>query len=66
LAQAKVAEADLYAVFNLLVGLEILDRNPITRVKFPELKELPRDRVLTREERLRVEVKVKVLHFSMP
>lgn len=42
------------AVFNHLVGLEILNRNPITPVKFPKLGEPARDRVLTPEERLRL------------
>jgi integrase len=40
------------AVFNHLVRLEIVDKNPITNVQFPRLKEKSRDRYLTQEERL--------------
>jgi len=42
------------AVFNHLVALEVLPKNPITRVRFPNLEEQSRDRVLTQEERLRL------------
>jgi len=42
------------AVFNYLVGMEIIDRNPITPVKFPKLKEAARKRMLTPEEYLRL------------
>ncbi|GBU22338.1 hypothetical protein R80B4_02245 [Fibrobacteres bacterium R8-0-B4] len=42
------------AVFNYLAALEIVDKNPITRFRFPELGERPRDRSLTPEERLRL------------
>jgi integrase len=47
------------AVFGYLVGMEILDKNPITSTKFPELQEQPRDRVLTPEERLRLKAAIR-------
>jgi integrase len=40
------------AVFGHLVDMEYVDRNPITRIRFPEIKEKARDRKLTQEERL--------------
>jgi integrase len=42
------------AVFNHLVELELIPKNPITRARFPILQEQPRDRVLAPEERLRL------------
>jgi len=42
------------AVFNHLVALEKMPKNPITKIRFPKFKEKPRDRYLTREERLRL------------
>jgi len=42
------------AVFNHLVALEYIERNPITKIRFPKYKEKPRDRYLTQEERLRL------------
>jgi len=38
------------AVFNHLVNLEIIVKNPITPIRFPKLKENPRDRHLTPNE----------------
>lgn len=40
------------AAFNRLVDLEVLDKNPITKMRFPRYEENPRDRYLTQEERL--------------
>ncbi len=42
------------AVFNRLVDLELIDRNPITKVRFPMLKLRARDNYLSPEERLRL------------
>ena len=42
------------SVFNLLIALEIIDKNPITLARFPKLEEKNRDRYLTDEERLRL------------
>ena len=42
------------AVFNLLVALEHIDKNPITKVRFPKIEQKPRDRYLTQDERLRL------------
>jgi len=42
------------AVFNHLVNLELIDRNPISKVRFPKLEEHSRDRLLTPEERLKL------------
>jgi integrase len=42
------------AVFNHLVEIELIDKNPITAFKFPKLAEQPRDRYLAQEERLRL------------
>jgi integrase len=42
------------ATFNHLVGLGAIDRNPITKARFPRMKEKPRDRYLSQEERLRL------------
>jgi integrase len=41
-------------VFSHLVSLEVIDKNPITTVRFPNFEEKPRDRYLTPEERLRL------------
>lgn len=40
------------AVFSHLLALGCISENPITKVRFPKLKETPRDRYLTQEERL--------------
>ncbi|MBN1578792.1 MAG: tyrosine-type recombinase/integrase [Chitinispirillaceae bacterium] len=42
------------AVFGLLVELEIIEKNPITKTRFPKGEEKARDRYLTEEERLRL------------
>jgi integrase len=42
------------AVFNHLVDLELIVKNPINKVRFPILEERPRDRMLSQEERLRL------------
>lgn len=42
------------AVFGLLVDLEIIEKNPITKARFPKGEEKPRDRYLSEEERLRL------------
>ncbi len=42
------------AVFNHLVRIEYLDRNPISENRFPKLKEKPRDRYLNKDEQLRL------------
>lgn len=39
------------AVFNYLVDLELIDRNPITKIRFPLSAEKPRDRYLSDIER---------------
>ena len=38
------------ASFNLGVGLELIEKNPITKARFPMLKEVPRDKVLSEIE----------------
>ena len=40
----------LKAALNLAVKMEYLERNPITNARFPKLKEVPRDKVLTDDE----------------
>lgn len=35
------------AAFNMAVSLEMMDRNPITKARFPKLKEIPRDATLS-------------------
>lgn len=42
------------SAFNLVVELEIIEKNPITKARFPKLEEKPRDRYLTEDERLRL------------
>jgi len=42
------------AVFNHLLALEYVPRNPITKIRFPKYREKPRDRYLTQEERMRL------------
>jgi len=42
------------AVYNHLVAMEEMERNPITALRFPKRKEKPRDRYLTAEERARL------------
>jgi integrase len=42
------------AVFGLLVDLEIIEKNPITKARFPKGEEKARDRYLTETERLRL------------
>jgi integrase len=42
------------AIFNHAVKLDILQKNPISSVRFPRLKETARDRYLNEEERLRL------------
>ena len=42
------------AVFGLLVELEIIRENPITKARFPKGEERPRDRYLTETERLKL------------
>jgi len=37
------------AAFNTAVNMELMDRNPITRARFPKLKEVPRDATLSQE-----------------
>lgn len=39
------------AVFNLAEDLEIIEKNPISKARFPKYKEIPRDRYLTKIER---------------
>jgi len=46
--------ADSRAIFNHLLEMEIIDRNPIRRVRFPIVKLKARNRHLTPEERLRL------------
>ncbi len=43
------------AAFNLCVRLELLDKNPITRARFPKHREVPRDRVLTEYDKMRLQ-----------
>ena len=40
--------------FGVAVDVELLDRNPLTKRRFPKFREVPRDRVLTDEERRRL------------
>ncbi|GBU21042.1 integrase [Fibrobacteres bacterium R8-0-B4] len=47
------------AVFNHLVALDEIPKNPITAVRFPKYKEKARDRYLTGEERSRLLLAVK-------
>lgn len=42
------------AVFGTLVYLEYIDKNPITKLRFPKLPEKPRDRYLTHDERIKL------------
>jgi hypothetical protein len=42
------------AALNLAVDREILEKNPITNARFPRLKEIPRDKVLTEAEERRL------------
>jgi integrase len=42
------------AIFWLLVELEYLEKNPITKARFPKLEEKARDRYLSHDERLRL------------
>lgn len=42
------------AVFGLLLDLEHIEKNPITKARFPKLEEKARDRYLNHEERLRL------------
>jgi len=53
------------AVYNYLVALECIQRNPMTKVKFPKYKEKPRDRYLTQEERLRLMNAIRVCKPEM-
>lgn len=39
------------AAFGLAVELEYIEKNPITKARFPKLEEKPRDRYLTEDER---------------
>lgn len=54
------------AVMNLAVDLEIIDRNPITKARFPKYKETPRDVVLSQEQidRLVEVVKSEATHLQ--
>jgi integrase len=51
---ARTFVAIASAVFNLLAETEAIDRNPITKRRFPIKKVKARDRYLTPEERLRL------------
>ncbi|MCL2182974.1 MAG: site-specific integrase [Chitinispirillia bacterium] len=42
------------AVYNRLIALELIVKNPITTAKFPKYKEKPRDRYLDQSERERL------------
>jgi len=42
------------AVFNHLVALERVEKNPITKIRFPKHKEQKRDRYLMEEERVKL------------
>jgi integrase len=42
------------AVYNRQIALELLDKNPITNVKYPKLEEKPRDRYFVDDERERL------------
>ncbi|MFP4165295.1 MAG: tyrosine-type recombinase/integrase [Chitinispirillaceae bacterium] len=42
------------AIFNLAVDLEYIEKNPITKARFPITRERARDRYLTNDERLRL------------
>ncbi len=39
-------------VFNIAVDLDLIVKNPITKSRFPKLKEVSRDQVLTEQQRL--------------
>lgn len=38
------------AVMNLAVDLDIIEKNPITKSRLPKAKEIPRDRILSKDE----------------
>ncbi len=38
--------------FNIAVDLDLMDKNPITKSRFPKLKEVPRDQILTDQQRI--------------
>lgn len=38
------------SVMNLAVDLDIIQKNPITKARFPKAKEIPRDRILSKQE----------------
>jgi len=42
------------AVFNLALHLEIVEKNPISWARFPKFREVPRDRVLSEDETVRL------------
>lgn len=42
------------ACFNEAVNQELIEKNPITKARFPKLKEKPRDRYLNQDERTRL------------
>ena len=42
------------AAFGLFVELGYVEKNPITKARYPKLEEKPRDRYLSQEERLRL------------
>jgi len=42
------------AAFNLMVALQVVEKNLITKARFPKAEEKPRDRYLTDTERLRL------------
>jgi len=51
------------AVYNHLLALEEIPRNPITKLRFPKYKEKPRDRWLTLDERARL---LRAVHKHRP
>jgi integrase len=42
------------AAFNTAIDLELIDKNPITKARFPQGEEQARDRYLTHEERVKL------------
>jgi len=42
------------AIYNQLVALDVIPKNPITRIRYPRFRERPRDRYLTADERTRL------------
>lgn len=51
------------AAFNTAIALELIDKNPITKARFPQGEESARDRYLTHEERIKL---LSAIHVHRP